>query len=269
MTGAHPTTALPRLMVAPNGARRMPSDHPALPVTIDQIVAEARACHAAGAGGLHAHVRDAQGRHVLDAGLYRELLAEMAAQLPGMVVQITTEAVGRYSPEEQRRLVRDLCPARVSIALREMAPGEPEPELRRFYHAMFEAGVGIQHILYAPEEVDRMRRFVAAGTIPSEGLELMFVLGSYAEARAGRPEDLAAFLARLGGPIAGAGWAVCAFGPGETACLTEALRRGGKVRVGFENNLYNADGTLAASNAERVAEIARAAAAVGESLAPV
>ncbi|MDP4823830.1 MAG: 3-keto-5-aminohexanoate cleavage protein, partial [Aestuariivirgaceae bacterium] len=29
----------------------------------------------------------------------------------------------------------------------------------------------------------------------------------------------------------------------------------GKVRVGFENSLYNADGSLALSNSERVREI--------------
>ena len=37
-------TGLPSLMVAPNGARRSKSDHPALPVTLPEIVATARAC---------------------------------------------------------------------------------------------------------------------------------------------------------------------------------------------------------------------------------
>ena len=47
-------------------------------------------------------------------------------------------------------------------------------------------------------------------------------------------------------------WAVCAFGRGETACLIEAHRCGGKLRVGFENSLLHADGTIARDNAERV-----------------
>ena len=50
-------------------------------------------------------------------------------------------------------------------------------------------------------------------------------------------------------------WAVCAFGKDETDCLLKALSLGGKARVGFENNLYNRDGSLAKNNAERVAEI--------------
>jgi uncharacterized protein (DUF849 family) len=41
------------------------------------------------------------------------------------------------------------------------------------------------------------------------------------------------------------------------------MRAGGKVRVGFENSLWNADGNLAASNEERVAEIAARAHLLG------
>jgi uncharacterized protein (DUF849 family) len=48
---------------------------------------------------------------------------------------------------------------------------------------------------------------------------------------------------------------VCAFGQNETTCLRAAYLAGGKVRIGFENSLLNADGSFAADNAERVAEI--------------
>lgn len=254
----HPS--LPRIMVAPTGARRSRADHPALPVTIPQIVADARACFAAGAEGIHAHVRDAAGRHVLDAGLYRELLAELATAVPGMVVQLTTEAVGRYTPEEQRALVRDLRPAQVSVALREMTAGQDAAVLTQFYHWAADADVAIQHILYAPDEVRMVEALVSRGVIPGDRLELMFVLGRYDAAHDSRPADLEPFLAERQGAIAGAGWAVCAFGRNETACLLSGLRRGGKARIGFENNLLGADGRPAASNAARVRELVEAAA---------
>jgi len=51
-------------------------------------------------------------------------------------------------------------------------------------------------------------------------------------------------------------WAVCAFGQHETAHLRDAMDLGGKARVGFENNLRMADGSLAPDNAARVREIA-------------
>jgi len=248
---------LPQIMVAPTGARRGPADHPALPITIPQIVAEARACFAAGAGAIHAHVRDVDGLHTLDVGLYRELLAELDNAVPEMVVQITTEAVGQYTPADQRALVRDLLPAHVSIAMREITAGEDEAVSRAFYHWAHDAGINVQHILYTPNEVQRMRDLVARGVVPAEDLEVIFVLGKYSGARDSDPADLTAYLAEKTGALEQAGFGVCAFGRRETACLVEAIRAGGNARIGFENNLWNEDGELAASNAARVVELTR------------
>ena len=70
------------IMVAPNGARKTQKDHPALPVSIAETVDEAVLCHAAGATALHAHVRGKQDEHLLDSGLYQELIAELKRQVP-------------------------------------------------------------------------------------------------------------------------------------------------------------------------------------------
>ena len=250
------TRPLPRLMVAPTGAHRTRADHPALPVTIPEIVACARACHAAGADGLHAHVRDGDGHHVLDAGLYRELLDALAAEVPGLFAQITTEAVGRYTPAEQARLVEAVRPAAVSAALREIT--EDMAEARRLWSFCREAGIALQHILYDAGDVDRLAALVAAGDVPADGLQVLHVLGRYTAGQVSRPADLDAPLARQRAAGLAPDWAVCAFGPGETACLAAAALEGGKVRVGFENNFLNADGSRARDNAERVAEVAAA-----------
>ena len=69
-----PATPLPRLMVAPNGARLTDDDHPAVPVTIPQIVTTAQECASAGARAMHFHVRGDDKAHILDAGLYRDCL---------------------------------------------------------------------------------------------------------------------------------------------------------------------------------------------------
>jgi 3-keto-5-aminohexanoate cleavage enzyme len=249
---------LPRIMVAPNGARRGKADHPALPVTIPEIVATAAACHAAGAGAMHAHVRDANGQHVLDAGLYCELIAEMARQVPDMPVQITTEAVGRYSPAEQRALLREIAADAegVSIALSEMLADNDTTAARASYHALADAGVAVQHILYDAADVHRLAREIARGTVPGDGLTTLYVLGRYTTGQQSAPAMLAPFLTAAYEAGLEADWTTCAFGKGETDCLRAALERGGKARVGFENNLFMADGTLAPDNAARVREIA-------------
>ncbi|HEU4985991.1 MAG TPA: 3-keto-5-aminohexanoate cleavage protein, partial [Rhizobiaceae bacterium] len=45
------------IAIAPNGGRKTKADHPALPMTSDEIAATAAACLAAGAAMLHLHVR--------------------------------------------------------------------------------------------------------------------------------------------------------------------------------------------------------------------
>ncbi len=85
-------------------------------------------------------------------------------------------------------------------------------------------------------------------------------MGTYDGSQISRPKDIQPLLELLAGAESGHqfDWMLCAFGKEETECLVEAAKLGGKARVGFENSLYNADGTVARDNAERVAEIASA-----------
>ncbi|TIT90144.1 MAG: 3-keto-5-aminohexanoate cleavage protein [Mesorhizobium sp.] len=251
------------IMVAPNGARRTKSDHPALPMTVPELAETAAACLAEGAAAMHVHVRDEAGAHALDADLYAEALAAIRDRTnSGMIVQVTTEAVGRYSPSEQMQLVRALRPAAVSVALREILRAG-EAAASAFFAWTAEQGIGVQHILYDEGDLDKFAQLSRRGDFGDmRRPRLLFVLGRYARDQESRPEDLDAFLAglqrhRLGTDTV---WSVCAFGRGETSALATAIARGGHVRVGFENSLWNADGEVARDNAERVAVIARVAA---------
>lgn len=246
---------LPHLMVAPNGARRTHVDHPALPVTVAETVTTAIACFNAGADGIHAHVRDADAKHLLDAGLYKELIAELAQQAPSLLVQITTEAVGMYTAAQQRQLVADVQPQRVSVSLTEMLSDDNTAAARDFYHSCHQAGTGVQHILYAPEDITKLEQLVDEQVIPADDLQLLFVLGRYSENQQSQPGDLPPFLAQFKQSALVADWGLCAFGQGETDCLVAAQRAGGKMRIGFENSLWHSDGRLAKDNAERVTEL--------------
>ncbi len=253
--------ALPHIMVAPNGARKTKHDHAALPISINEIVETAIACRAAGADGVHAHVREGNGTnanapHTLDAGLYRELLQEFAVRLPGFYIQITTEAVGRYLPEEMNAIVRDVRPAAVSIGLTEMGGGELA---RGLYHWANEENIEVQHILYSENDVSLLAQYLADGLVPKNNLCCLLVLGRYSQNMQSSPGDLLPFVEALTKNF-GVGdrmpdWAVCAFGQAETECLVGAKKLGGKVRIGFENNMLNRNGSLAIDNAERVREI--------------
>lgn len=246
---------LPRVMVAPNGARLQKSDHPAIPVTLDEIVATARACHAAGAGGLHLHLRDAGGHHLLDAAAYRNALERLSARCPGLMVQITTEATGLYPPDVQRHVALNSGARHVSAALREI---NRDPHAApAFYAQCARAGIAVQHILYDLADARLLKTVLPRDLFRAPGLQLLFVLGRYTENQVSHPEDLDPFLSWMAAEGIAPDWAVCAFGRNETDCLLYAARAGGKCRIGFENARTRRDGTLAVSNEERVTELCR------------
>jgi len=250
-------TPLPNIMVAPNGARKTKEDHPVVPVTIAETVETAKVCFAAGADGIHAHVRDENQKHILDAGLYQELLTELNIQVPDMHAQITTEAVGIYSAREQRQLIWDVIPPSVSIGLSEIFSDGALQENRELFQFAQENKITIQFILYGPKEIDVLADYIENNIIDGGSLKLLYVLGRYSEGQVSSPGDLDEFVKTAGALKLDADWAVCAFGKHETDCLLRAQSLGGKVRVGFENNVINQDGSLAKSNEERVEEIVR------------
>ncbi|KGM31415.1 beta-keto acid cleavage family enzyme [Inquilinus limosus] len=256
------------IMVAPNGARRTKADHPALPMTPAELAETAAACLAAGAGAMHVHVRDRAGAHVLDARRYADAIAAIRERTDGrMLIQVTTEAVGRYSPSEQMELVRTLRPAAVSVGLREIF-GDGDAAASAFFSWAAGEGIAVQHILYDRADLDRFALLYERGDLGDvERPRILFVLGRYAPDQESRPQDLDVFLDGLERHRLDAVWSVCAFGRGETAALAAAIALGGHVRVGFENSLWHADGRIARDNAERVAAIAGLAREAGRPLA--
>ena len=65
------------ITVAPTGAETAKADAPALPVSLDELVATAKACEAAGAGLIHIHIRDEQARPTLDLARLTDTVAEI------------------------------------------------------------------------------------------------------------------------------------------------------------------------------------------------
>ena len=243
---------LPRLMVAPNGARKIKKDHPAVPLTISETVATAKSCHEAGAGAIHLHVRDKEGQHVLDAGLYKEALNELEHQVPKMHIQVTTEAIGKYSPADMRKLAYDVTPPGASIGTSELIPSrDPENEDIKLYKYLTEAGTKIQHILYKPEDVDLLIKLLNKAEIQINDAWCLFVIGHYS-GRISYPENISLFVKKMEEHKINLDWAICAFGKEEMSCLEKAISLGGKIRVGFENSLFMPNGEIAPDNHVKV-----------------
>jgi uncharacterized protein (DUF849 family) len=237
----------PFIMVAPTGARRGKSDHPALPMTIDEILQTALACQKAGANGLHLHIRDSAGQHSLDAGQYRETLDALASAAPSLLVQVTTESAGLFDVAAQLACLEQLRPAWASISVREAArDAELAP---RIYAACADAGTRVQHIAYDAADLELLADWQNQGIVRGDQNDVLCVLGRYAAGQMSAPSDLDPFLAHL--PQTG-NRMICAFGPQEHGCLKAAATQGFDLRVGFENSLTDATGAPHKDNAASV-----------------
>ena len=252
-------------MVAPNGARKTQQDHPALPMSPAELAEEAWACQQAGASAIHLHVRDSDNKHSLDVGRYREAIAAIREKCgAGIFIQATTEAVGIYTAAEQMKMVLELQPPSVSLAIREIVVEGEEAAAAAFLAEVEALGILPQYILYDSNDVENFNRLREQGVVPSGPAFLLFVLGRYAKDQVSRPTDLLPFLAVREESDA---WAVCAFGPLEHAAASTAIAMGGHVRVGFENNLMLKNGKMAAGNADLVQQVFQVSEAIGRPVA--
>uniref|UniRef100_UPI0004A4208A 3-keto-5-aminohexanoate cleavage protein n=1 Tax=Vibrio parahaemolyticus TaxID=670 RepID=UPI0004A4208A len=207
----------------------------------------------AGPAMIHLHARDANGRHSLDIDdnmVIYHAVKEAVGET--MMVQLTTEAVGLYSPPQQRALVKAVKPEAASFALRELIPDRAsEKEGHAFFHWLAENSIVSQIILYDTTDIERYFQLRDAGVLPKTHQHALVVLGRYQPAQQSSPWDLRGlnFVRFVEEEIR---CAICAFGAREQDCLASAMLLGFDVRVGFENNHFDVAGELAISNAAQV-----------------
>lgn len=248
----HPTL----IIVALNGARKTKKDHPFLPITPEEIAEEVDKCVTEGAAMVHLHARSKSGEHSLNIednfNVYHAVQEKIGDKA---VIQLTTEAIGKYSPQEQMQLIDAIHPEAASFALMELIPDvSHETNASEFFYTIAKQGMLAQIILYSPQQLAYYLSLVERKILPDFNQHVLIVLGRYQPNQLSQPSDLDEYLPIL--PKLGAiRWAVCAFGKNELDCLSYAAKLGGDTRVGFENNLYNKQGLLAKDNREQVAAL--------------
>ena len=240
------------IMSAPNGARRQKADHPAIPITPSEMAACAEQIIDGGASILHLHVRDDQGGHSLDVDRYRaSIRAIKDAVGTDIIIQATTEAVGIYNRDQQMDMVKSLKPEAVSLALRELCPGDDEMvEFFEFLSWLKSEHIFPQFILYNEDDFNRFERYRKAGLFQSDNPFVLFVFGSYQDNSHGA--KLAAKKLWDTARFAKIPWAACGFADNERECVTRAATLSAHIRVGFENNIWDETGSLLENNAQMI-----------------
>jgi uncharacterized protein (DUF849 family) len=225
--------------------RRPRDEHPGVPLTPDELAADARRAVAAGAAQLHVHPRAPGGGDTVEPSVAAPTVRAIRAACPGVPLGLTTGLWTTDGDAERRHACVEAweeLPDYVSVNLAE--PGSAE-----LCALVTRRGFGIEAGVWTLAE---------ARLLQERGLAPLRVLVETSDGGADDPVAAAAEIDDLlveGGVTApqlhhGAGadaWAV----------LDAALARARDVRIGLEDTTLMPDGRTARDNAELVAEAAR------------
>ncbi|MQW78083.1 3-keto-5-aminohexanoate cleavage protein [Nocardioides sp. dk4132] len=249
--------ALPRnallVTVAPTGAETAKADCPALPTTLEELVATAVACEAAGAGMVHVHIRDAEHRPTLDLGRLIETVAALR-ESTDLVVQLSTGG-SVHDPLEDRLRVLDAAPDSCSLTTGTVNFGDevfhnPWPFVRELYRLSQEREVVPEFELFDLGQVAALRRLLDTEGLPYGGrVHCDLVMG----VPGGMPGTTPALVAAVGMlPAEVTSWSATGVGRSTLPVALGALSMGGHLRVGMEDVLSLAPGVPVESNAQLV-----------------
>jgi 3-keto-5-aminohexanoate cleavage enzyme len=248
------------ITVAPTGAETAKADVPQLPVTLDELVATAKACEAAGAALVHVHIRDAAAKPTLDPVRLRETVAALREQT-SLVVQLSTGG-SVHDPLEARLAVLDAAPDSCSLTCGTVNFGDdvflnPYPFMLDLYRAAQQAEVVPEFELFDLGQVAALRRLIDTCGLPYGGtVHCDFVLG----VPGGMPSTPQALLAGVAAlPPEVTSWSATGIGRGHLPVLATTLAAGGHLRVGMEDNLAYARGRAVRDNVELVERAVRVA----------
>jgi 3-keto-5-aminohexanoate cleavage enzyme len=241
------------ITVAPTGAEVSKDEWPVLPTTLDELVAEARVCEAAGASMIHVHIRDDDARPTLDLGRLRETVAALRSET-SLVVQLSTGG-SVHDPLDARLAVLDAEPDSCSLTCGTVNFGDdvflnPFPFMAQLYERAREREVVPEFELFDLGHVAALERLLDRFGPPWGGaVHVDFVTG----VPGGMPGTVAALVAGVQAlPPQVTSWSATGIGRSHLPVLAGALGLGGHVRVGMEDNLMYAPKRPVTGNGELV-----------------
>ena len=253
------------ITVAGIGAEITREQQPHLPLTADEIAADAAACRDAGASIYHLHVRDATGSPTMDVETFRAVHDAIRAS-SDLIVQFTSGG-GVHDREEERIAPLELRPEMASLTTGTVNFGDdvfmnPAGLIRRLYERMRSLNILPEFEIFEAGMIANAER-VYADYGDGHHRHYDFVLGVPGAMPAW--SSAIAFLTSLLPP--GATWSATGIGKAHLPVASESIAAGGHVRTGFEDVRYFEPARLAESNAQLVARVADMAADQGREVA--
>ncbi len=225
-----------------NGPRRR-DEHGALPVTAEEIGADAARVVAAGAAGIHVHAKNQSGSDTFEASALANALAAIRATSPGVPIGVTTGAWALPAVKDRLAAIRSwtALPDFASVNWHEDGADQVAA-------ALLDRGVGVEAGLWRDAAV---RGWLSSPHRDRTLRVLIELQPNVAVAEVATVADrmISAIRSAIGEEMP-----VLLHGEDANcwAALEHARIRGLAARIGLEDTLRMPDGTLAADNAALV-----------------
>ena len=241
------------ITVAPTGAESAKADVPALPVSVEEVVATARDCQGVGASVVHLHIRDTETRPTLEPGRVREVVAAVR-EATDLVVQLSSGGAVT-DPAEARLAVLDAAPDAASLSLGTVNFGRdvflnPWDLIVELHTQMQARGIVPEYEVFDLGHLATLARLLDRYGPPHGGhVHVDLVMG----VPGGMPGDTETLAAALRAIPDGATFSATGVGRSSIPVMFAALSAGGHLRVGMEDTISYARGERVRDNAQLVA----------------
>lgn len=239
------------------GAETTRAHNPALPITPEEIAADAADCYKAGASIIHLHVRNDDGTPTSDIKVFKKAIDLIRGKCDAVIEISTGGAVG-MTPEERIAPVA-LKPDMASLDCGTINFGNDYiintlPIMRQFAAEMNKHGVKPVLECFDVSQVQSSHILIKEGLLKPPyyygfGMNVVGALSFSVKTLSYMIDQMPpeSFFTPVG------------IGRAQLPAVYAAIAAGGFLRVGFEDNVYYSRGRLAKSNAELVERAARVA----------
>jgi uncharacterized protein (DUF849 family) len=248
------TTTL--ITVAPTGAESVKAEVPALPVTLDELVATAKECEAVGAGVIHVHIRDDDAKPTLDPGRLRATVDALRTSTD-LIVQLSTGGAVT-DPESARLAVLEAGPEMASCTMGTVNFGA-DVFLNRWefivdlHTRMQERGIVPEYEIFDLGHLTSLQRLLERYGLPAGGHVHVDLVMGVPGGMPGTTEALVACKAALRDLPDGTTFSATGIGRTTLPVMLASLSAGGHLRVGMEDTITYARRQPVESNAQLVA----------------
>ena len=253
------------------GAGTTKAQTPYVPITPDEIAADAVACVKAGASVIHIHVRDDEGKNTMETARWIEVVTKvreaLAAENLDAVLNLTSS--GSKFPEEMRLahlpvLKPEMCsydPGTMNWANSYVFLNTP-PFLEKLGTLTQELEIKPELEIFDGGMIGNVEYYLKKGFL-KEPLHYQLVL-NVSGGMPGNIESINYIVSKL---RPGSTWSISGIGASHMACMLGGLAAGCTgLRVGLEDNIYMEKGVLA-TNPQLVERACQLAVIAGREIA--